>query len=311
MQSISQAFTAINTLKDEAQDKGLSIRYVPVTSRAFSPTIIERVEKTDQYLIVYLSLTALYGYNGILPDYFSDEIIREPANGLKAFLDIFNHRQFELMVDIWSKYQFFNANTLDAERKTNQNMDLILLSLGGSVCNGEEGTPLFLRGLRRYLLALFQRKEKTPKGLIFLLRSFFGPLQFEIVQHTVSHRNIPQDQRTKLGSSTSVLGSMGNFLCGVKMEDTDGSFSLNIKDLDLKTFNRFLPGGASWEELKHLLKVYTSNQWDCFLSLELRAEEIPPWQIGSMRLGADSWALSEEAYENAWVSPGKIGGDMT
>jgi len=309
MQSFAQAFYSISCLRDEAHEANLELRFVPVISRAFSPKLISSVERNEHSLIIYVCMTSLYGYNGILPDYFSDEILHEPNSGLKEFLDIFNHRQFELISDIWAKYQFFCENTLDAERKRNQEMDCVLLSLGGTGVNELPDSPLFVRGLKRYLVGLFQRREKTPRGLVFLIQSFFGSLDVEIDQHTISYRTIPVDQRTELGGGTSMLGAQGNFLCGVKMEDSDGGFSLNIKDLDLVTFNRFLPGEESWVELKELLKEYTSDQWDCSLSLELRADEVPKWELGRMRLGADSWALSDQAIENARVSTGKIGGD--
>ena len=308
MESLSQAFHRIRCLKEEALESGLELRFAPVISRAFTPLLVVDTEKTDRELIVTLSLTSLYGLSGVLPDYFTDEILHEPSNGLKAFLDIFNHRQFELIFDIWAKHQFFAENTLDAQRAVNQQIDDVLLALGGTGMVEPADSPLFVRGLKRCLVGLFQQREKTPLGLKFLLNSFFGNLSMAIDQHIPTFRNIPSNQRTQLGTHTAQLGFWGNFLSGTRIQDTDGSFSLTIKDLDLETFYSFLPGGDSIKELTELIKTYTGNRWDCFMNLELKAEEIPTWKLGSMRLGSDTWALSQQAYEKACVSIGKIGG---
>jgi len=307
MQTLTHAFHQIRRIKEDAHDKGLDVRFYPVRSRAFTPDIVVQTEETDTELQVWLSLTSIYGFNGILPDYFSDEIIQDPKSGLKEFLDIFSHRQLDLLFDVWSKYQCFAETTMDATRKVNRQMDQVLLALGGTGMTEPEDDPLFIRGLKRCLVGLFQRRQKTPMGLKFLMTSYFGSLETHIEQHTVSYRPIPQAQRTRLGTSTSQLGFHGNFLAGARMEDTDGSFSITLKSLDLETFYRFLPGGESWLELSELLRVYTGNQWDCSGVLELRADEIPQWTLGSMRLGADTWTLSEEACESATVPIGAIG----
>lgn len=309
MEQLRDAFFRLKCLKQEAQSRGLSWRLVPSLSRTFAPSVISDVECSEDTMTVTVSMMSLYGNNAVLPDYFTDEILRDQQSGLRMFLDMFVHRQLETQFEIWSKHQFFAENTLDAEKDVNRQMDQVVLALGGSGRLDSDAEELFTRGLKRCLVGLFQRRIKTPMGLRFLLKSFFGPIQIQIDQHTVTYRPVPETQRSALGRSTAQLGVKGNFIAGSRMVDTDGGFSLTMDQLDLETFYHFLPGGEGHADLIELLQAYTGGMWDCDLNLVLKSEEIPEWELGSMRLGSDTWALGEPAFEDAFVPIGRIGGN--
>lgn len=69
-----------------------------------------------------VSFPGLYGAFGVLPDYFTDELLLEGPDreGMRAFLDIFNQRLIQLMYQSWSRYRFFTDPALKPGNKRNQ-----------------------------------------------------------------------------------------------------------------------------------------------------------------------------------------------
>ena len=93
------------------QRENKTARLVPFASRARRSTPVKAATEAnsrDQWLIE-VALPGLYGSLGALPDYFTDHIhlAGDDEQGLREFLDIFNHRLITTTLEIWQRYHFF------------------------------------------------------------------------------------------------------------------------------------------------------------------------------------------------------------
>jgi len=307
-----QLLQAIRILGEQAREEDLGMMLVNCASRAFHANLITRVRRLPpdrpRFLVVEIHFAGLYGGLGALPSYFTDAIIenRSSSNGLRDFLDMFNHRFLETLYDIWRRQQIFLENLLRTDQKTSVRYDRFLRSLGGIPDDRDQ--HLGLRCLYRHHLALMQRKPKTTKGLLHLLQAFFPRREFAIDEHVEQILDIPEHQRARLDSHGGLsLGSKGSFLIGSRIRDINGKFRIRIAQLDYATYMDFLPGGEAFEQLNTLVNTYTESQWAIGLQLELRADEIPQTKLdGSCRLGANGWLLSGKATADAATEFGQL-----
>ncbi|MCB1042671.1 MAG: type VI secretion system baseplate subunit TssG [Acidobacteria bacterium] len=306
MYKASHLFQEIRRLKRKAADDGKHLRIEQRASRVFEPAVVACEHVTEKTMTATINFEGLYGGLGVLPGYFSDEILhhRDGLNALQDFLDLFNHRMFDSLYTIWRRSQIFLENGVDAKHPENEEMDQFLCALAG--IPGDDHAPLYIKCLRRHHFTLFQRKEKTVLGLANVLRSFFGDLSFEFEQHQERYIPIPVFQRSKLGEQLT-LGASGTFLIGSRIRDINGRFNIKVAQLDYAGYMRFLPGGDWHELMGGIVRAYTQDQWACGLSLELRAAEVPSLKLGAHRLSADCWALSQPSTEPALV---RLGGSL-
>lgn len=307
-----QLLQAVRRLQEQAREENLSLMLVNCPSRAFHANLVTRVRKLPpekpKFLTVEIHFSGLYGGLGALPSYFTDAIIenRANANGLRDFLDMFNHRFLQTLYDIWRRQQIFLENLLRTDDKTSLRYDRFLRALGG--IPGDQGEDLGLRCLYRHHLALLQRKPKTTRGLLHLLQAFFPKQHFAIDEHVEQILDIPEHQRARLDPRNGpVLGHRGSFLIGSRIRDINGKFRVRIAQLDYATYMDFLPGGQAFEQLNTLVAAYTESQWVIGLQLELRASEIPQTKLdGQCRLGANGWLLSGGAQADAVTEFGQL-----
>lgn len=304
---LSQLFQSIRLLKDQAEKQDLPLLLTNQATRAFSANLIGSVrefpEDHPMVLLAELHFPGLYGGMGALPDYFTDAIIshRTQENGLRDFLDLFNHRFLETLYDIWRRQQVFLDNLLRVDDPDSLKYDRFVRALGGLPDDRDKADDV--RCLSRYHMALLQCKPKTKLGLLHLLSTFFPTQDFDLDEHIMQILDIPEHQRARLDpQQPPVLGSLGSFLIGSRIQDINGKVRLNISQLDFATYMAFLPGGKHHNQLKTLVETYTEDQWQVALRLELRADEVPKMQLnGQCRLGANSWLLSQPAEENAQI----------
>lgn len=309
---LPQLLQSLRLVKEQADSEGLTLLLVNSPSRTFRANLVTRVRKlpedAPEYLVVEIHFSGLYGGMGVLPDYFTDAIIenRAATNGLRDFLDIFNHRFFDTLYEIWRHQQVFLENLLRTDHQKSLRYDRFVRALGGLPDDQSERTSL--RCMSRYHLALLQRQPKTKRGLLYLLKSYFPELAFDMDEHVGQILDIPQHQRARLSpDQRPVLGSKGSFLIGSRILDINGKVRLNVAELDYETYMRFLPGGEAHEQLCTLVTMYTESQWVVGLRLELRAPDVPKAQLsGTCRLGANGWLLSNPSPENVSVEFGKL-----
>ena len=300
--NINRFFQALRQIYAKAATKAQSVRMIQDPSRAFSMSLITHIEEKDRTVLVHVNFAGLYGAMGALPDYFTDLVIakRDSSDSLKDFLDSYGHRLLESAFLIWRHHQIFLEQLLKTSNKLNRDFDHFVRGLGGFPPDEKE--PFYLRCLKRYHLGLLQHKPKTALSLKLLLSSFFSEQTFSVLEHRERFLRIPEAQRSRLHShSPPRLGAKGNLVLGQSIRDINGKIAIKIHQLDYRTYRRFLPQGQQAAGDLHpllvqLVALFTENQWECDLLLELKAQEIPRCRLGGEQaLGATGWLLSGSA----------------
>jgi type VI secretion system protein ImpH len=302
----NHCFAQLRTLKLAAAKKGRSLKLRAILSRSgHQPEVrlLERPEKPAD--IVEVSLPALYGRFGALPDYFTDELLEggDSSKALRDFLDIFNHRMLTTFQDIWERYHFFTEDVLNPNTDKASQEALILDRLTGMLTS--EGLKANDRALRWHEMQLFRHPVRTRAGLLELLRSYFSGLQIAYQGFQVHLRDIPEGQRIKLGFKNSCLGE--DLLCGDSLEDPGAGLRITFHSLDFQTYMSLQPGGERHRALCRLLAIYTESRWKCHLTLGLRSDQIPSINLGQTGvLGIDGFCSGEPPIADLEAIPGQM-----
>ena len=261
----------------------------------------ETVEVTQEG--VDINMPGLYGRHGILPDYFTDELLalNGESEAMRDFLDIFNGRLFSLMFATWSEHRFLQESALGGDGKTGE--AFYLNRLAGML--GQRDMPLFLKGLRWNNLGVYRKRVRTREGLFSMVRAFFPDLELELDTFVAVQRTIPEEQRPILGQNLR-LGEQGNLLTGKTIMDPCGGIRLFFKNLDYEAYMNLLPKGKWRCLLAELVGDFTRGKHDCLVRLELRAQDVPVWQLGQRGSSRDMWLLTGAAPAAVRVEAGRL-----
>ncbi|MDJ0838738.1 MAG: type VI secretion system baseplate subunit TssG [Acidobacteriota bacterium] len=285
----------------------------PVLTRRYTDEAVSRQVDDEGQVLLETGLPALYGRHGVLPDYFTDELqlLGEKRDAMRFFLDIFNHRLFKALFDTWQQHQLFTEHALESETDHGNDEARLLARLSGQL--GKRELPLHIQGLRWHRMNLYRARTRTADGLKSLVQAFFPELKIELETFVTITRKIPEEQQAELGNPEKPLriGMQGNFLTGKNFDDPRGGIRIRVKALDYESFMKLQPPEKEtpeddrWRDLlAELVHDYTRGTPRCKLHLELLAEEIPTWQLGSRRIGKDMWSKAGTMKENAQIDAG-------
>jgi type VI secretion system protein ImpH len=268
----------------------------------------EESDKEDHFLVT-ATLLGLYGPSSPLPTFYTEDLMDEASadeSVTRAFIDIFNHRLFLLLVKSWAKYRPFLQ--LTEERRT-QDINILFSLLGLFDAATRQDVPDSY-GLLRYV-GLFNQLPRSSSGLKSLLQDALGESPVQVVPCVARKAQIPRDQRLTLGVSNCFLGT--NCFVGEEIDDRMGKFRLQIGPLKAEGFQGLLPGGRSCEKLAFLTKFYVTDPLEYDVELTLSEGEAQSVCLGHprwSRLGWDTWVFTGKRMGEvrAVYHPGKIDG---
>jgi type VI secretion system protein ImpH len=280
--------------RDEAVRFGQdpSLGFEPGALRGFTPATAQcRARLTVHF-------TGLLGPNGPLPLHFTEyarERARNHGDGtLVAFLDVFHHRALSL---------FYRARAsaepaISLDRPGSDRFGDYLGSLFGI------GTPALRERdeigdfAKLHFAGLLANGRRPAAGLATILRAYYG-LPVRIEQFTGHWMPIPQEGWTRIGRQ-----DLGNRLgtsavLGRKVWDCQHRFRLVFGPLGLADYARLLPGAPGMRRLQAWVRQYTGMALDWDVRLVLKKEQVPPLELGAMRLGWTTYLGSVPAARDA------------
>ena len=264
---------------------------------------------------VEVNFMGLAGPRGPMPHVYTQLLQdrrRMGDGGLKAFLDIFNHRVISLLYRVKQQHR----PDLHAGPMETQPLARHLLAFAGL---GDPQTRhafdealvdhdgVTARNLIGFAGAMWSR-ARSMHGLERMLGHHFGH-PFTGEQLTGSWLRLADDQRSRLTARTD--GGAQNRLgltavAGRSVWDPQSAFTLKTGPLDWDAFNAFLPGGRSLASLVKLTRVYTRNAFDMSLEVSVKPSAVVVRRptLSSRRpgprLGWTSWLLSTPTPEVDW-----------
>lgn len=281
-----------------------------------------------------LPLPGLFGRHGVLPDYFTDELLAEDPEKpvLRSFFDIFNHRFYQLLFEIWQRYHFFTEDVLHPKCEHAYREAFYLNCLSGALKplpgdtkknkEKEAAQPIFdtavaFQALRWNKISIYRRGVRSASGLQELLKVFFPDLKIKLDCMVPVVREVPSEHRLCLNGRFK-LGGEG--LLGEQLTDLAGGIRLCILELDYATYLSLLGRKTTHSDkpplrlaLRELVIDYTRGRLECRIHLELRGDQIPAWQLGKpdalenpFLLGQQTWIRDPDACLPVLVNLGSL-----
>ncbi|MFZ4479349.1 MAG: type VI secretion system baseplate subunit TssG [Rhodoferax sp.] len=245
----------------------------------------------------------LFGPNGALPqhltEYVQERILHSKDETIARFCDIFQHRMILLFYRAWADCQA--VTSLDQpERDLFGRYTASLVGLGQLSLIHRDTVPDHLKLHHAGHLA---RQTRNPEGLIRPLAALLR-IPVALKEYCLQWLSLADRDRTRLSSVALVGGRSGRrvelgdsssrlgqgAIAGARVPDVQHKFRLRLGAMSLAEFERFLPGGVRFFQVRDWVRNYLGVElaWDARLVLE--REQVPEVRLGSYgQLGWTTW----------------------
>jgi type VI secretion system protein ImpH len=245
----------------------------------------------------------LFGPNGALPqhltEYVQERILHGKDETIARFCDIFQHRMILLFYRAWADCQA--VTSVDRpDRDAFGRYAASLVGLGQASLKDRDSVPDHLKLHHAGHLA---RQARNAEGLIRPLAALLR-VPVAVQEYCLQWLTLATDERTRLtsvalagaeakhrievGAASSRLG-MGA-IAGAKVPDVQHKFRLQLGSMPLHEFERYLPGGLRFFQVRDWVRNYLGVElaWDA--RLLLKRDEVPATRLGAYgQLGWTSW----------------------
>lgn len=233
-----------------------------------------------------LNFSGLYGVDAPLPHFFLDLIAEEddPGQALRAFLDLFSQRLYQLYYLAWKK---FHCHSNLGESSL---YERYLKALSGFDTTEIEQSLAYT--------SLIGSRVKNNQGLIGLLEDF---LQLPVTADQYVPCWVQLDSVPALGG-TEELALGENALLGSRVLDLSRTILIKIGPISLAQARSLLPGQQGAKELGLLIREYLDPTVLFDIDLEISPESAAVAQLGKQEaiLGWTAW-LGNASGENSII----------
>lgn len=256
-------------------------------SMAFPPSeICDAALESDAHDRAAMRITpafiGLLGSTGTLPLHYSQRIAEHERSavdsGPRAFLDMLSQRSQLLFYLAWAKHR----PECMVEDEGDGFLGMLAALAGVSP---PEDSMIAPETLARYAMQLRSRTASAP-AMAAMYAEYFG-VPFRLEQLAGEWQQLPLQHQAQLGVANVSLE--GGMLLGQRLYRCDARVRIHIGPLDKAGFNSFLPGADGQLALAAMLQLHCGAGMCFEIRLLLRASDIDPPQLGSVRLGVDTW----------------------
>jgi type VI secretion system protein ImpH len=225
------------------------------------------------------SVIGLTGYNGILPEHYSElvlERLNQKDNTLADFLDIFHSRIARLFYDTWEFAKYYIAFEKFKYEAVSQDPTLRFIKAASGQPQIED-LGLFYAGLLNF-------QSRPVAALKLILQDYFS-LPVSISNYAPEWINLKYEDRARrfLGIDAVV---------GKRIWHIQNRFSIKIGPINYAEFIRLLPNGDMLRALRDLVRKFVGMEFDFSVLLILNGNVVPKCFLNckkSMRLGWNTW----------------------
>lgn len=260
------------------------VRFRPHDGMGFPASEIKRVTDPEYPHLppsVHITFMGLYGVESPLPTHYIDDITqqREGYEGMRDFLDIFNHRLIAQYYRIWRKYSYPATFEPGGTDNTSQYL-LGLAGLGIPGCADMAGTPLsrFLA-----LLPVMLLPGRTAEGMAALVQLLAPDTHAAIYHH--DRCRIPLRQQVAM-STRQPVSLKHRPVMGTYGTDVNSQVLLRLSTDNPEEVRGWLPGGDLHGDLMALLHVYLGSHLDVRLQLCVARHLLPDAQLSCRKENA-------------------------
>ncbi len=251
-----------------------------------------------------VSFLGLTGPSGVLPQHYSELVIRSIKSrnfAVRDFFDIFNHRTVSLFLRAWEKYRLPVAYERGGEGGQDQISRAIYALIGFGTGRLRGRLSVDDEALLHYSGHL-GHWPRSAAGLEAMLSDYFErPIRID--QFQGRWLNLAEDETSLLPNPALPRGRFCRLgvdaVAGTRVWDVQAAFRLKIGPLTYEQFVRFMPGGDALTRLCHLTRLYVGPDKSFDAQLTLRKEEVPFCTLATAgpyqpRLGWNTWLKHRE-----------------
>ncbi|MDD5367121.1 MAG: type VI secretion system baseplate subunit TssG [Gallionellaceae bacterium] len=277
------------------------LRLAQEPSMAFAPSTLRVLEmpRDGRPGRLQVSFLGLLGPNGPLPlhltEYARDRQRNQGDPTLVRFLDVFHHRLLSLFYRAWARSQ----PTVSLDRPKDDAFGHYLGAFGGLGMESLRGRDSLPDYAKIAFTGLFARQVRNAESLEVMLASYFR-VPARIEQCHGHWLPLPHDTQSHLGrhEATAQLGVSA--VLGERMWDVQSKFRIVLGPLELKDYERFLPGRESLRRLSDWVRNYVGYEFDWDLKLVLKKGEVPWFGLGGGTcLGWTTWLGTRQSNGDA------------
>lgn len=293
---------------NKSSDEHIMLRQKP--SMSFANTSLSQfVPANDEYSKdqLYNLSFGLFGPMGALPYHLTEHAhsrehhFSDPT--FAHFADIFHHR----MISLFYRAEANIQPCIEMDRPDENSFDLLIGALSGlAQLNSTEVEKKLLdeqidktsqsihehKWDRLHRSGLFSLATRPADGLKSLITDFLQ-LPVNIEQLTGGWLQLESEDQFNIGifSNNNQLGFNTNL--GEKVFDAQHKFTVKIGPLNRKDFYRLLPNSQLFQQLREMIRLYSNDEYDWDIELELKSHHVPQFQLGMQsQLGWTTWAGS-------------------
>lgn len=264
------------------------VRFGQEPSLAFPPVTLTAFERGEDGAPDRLTnrFFGFFGPNGPLPTHLTEyahvRSVNERDPTFVAFADMFTHRLATLLFRAWKTGQ----PAADLDRGMGGALESAVAAISGRHAKNLRDRDAMPDLAKRHFAGHLANGPRTPEALVSMLSVFFGAA-VHIEEFVGEWLDLEPEDCWQLGGS----GGLGQgTVVGSRVWSRAAKFRLRIGPLSREDYERLLPGGASLERLAAIVRNHVGDMLDWDVNLVLRAEEVPPAQLGAdTRLGQTSW----------------------
>lgn len=306
----AQLYSLINQLADDTRNAGQN---QAIKKKLESGTIQSKVLTDEQLQIMRNSndlskVISAADLRALKNEKLVFKVYSVPKSNQRDFLDLFNHRLITLYYLSQKKYRPESSPDI---KKRQQHRDMLYSLIGAPTEEMRNNSSLNWLKLLKYT-GLLAMKNGNPEIICKVIAGYFSlPLQNISISEGIERSvRIPEFQRWRLGMDNTQLNKTA--IIGDNVPDHQGKFRVNINDLDVRKFVRFLPfpkeqradkQGDLHDPLVELCEFLRAPEQTFDVCLKLNEHESVPFTLEENsvnRLGWSCW-LSTCRSDNNWA----------
>ncbi len=273
-----------------------SVRFVAHPSLAFPASEIQELSidvESSPRATMKVNFMGLSSPQGVLPTPYTELILeraQKKDNGLRDFLDMFNHRLISLFYRAWEKHHFFVSYELGEP----DSVTPLIMNLLGLGTEGLGTRQLVPDAALVFYSGLLAQKPRSAQNLKQLLTDYFQ-VGVEIEEFVGKWVPLPKVDQTVFDDSESPMQQIGfGAVVGDEVWDQQSTVRVKLGPLTRPQYMSFLPREESqaYCDLKALLKFWANDGLDFEVKLILRGKETPGFDLdgsAELLLGWTTW----------------------
>lgn len=253
-----------------------AVRFSSTIHSGFPASELDRVDfepGSNRPARLSVNFLGLAGHQGPLPEPFVSLVQRrsiQKDNGLRDFLDLFNHRLISLLTRIKRKH----SPVLDPRPPHETHFARYLaatMGMGTGGLSNRLGVPD--RALL-YYAGLMSNRPRPLSALLVMLRHYLNaPVSCRPFRG--AWYRLAEDQITVLGRYGRNQRLGRGAVLGSRVWGQDWCFELSIGPVGWRLFRDLLPDGRGHRPLLALIRLHVGHEFDCDIRLRLKRDDVP------------------------------------